>query len=315
VANLQVTATNAQSVIQFVSNIAIRLSWNFGGVSIPYVGTIGNIAGSETITPVDVDYSYPLPESIGSAQNISLGSRLVYTGALPVAGVEFTIFVRPVLQWTPTLSGGLSVTGSATATPNTLNWTGNTANTQLAFEGNGPVDLSLSNPQLNLQGFRLRLDFPVIIALAPFTAYSSYLISQASYSITSPAADLISFEPNTFALLTRLSSAVAGIQQSLSATEALLANAIHNGSASILSTLPGRIDTLNKSIQTTSQSLQNSLNQMSQSLLSQSSTVGSEISDIRSQMDIQSSWLVVVGGVAIIAICLSLFRIRRSPRP
>jgi len=185
---LGINASNALAILRLQSNTSLVFSTN-GELGIP--GTKVN----ETFPIQLTDLSYVLSDNMGVGQNVTMANQLVYTGSLPVVG-EFTMFVRPVIQWLPVLAGSLAVAGPASLTGNQLSWTSGMETSGISFSGDAPVTVSLTNPILSLEELTLSLEFPLIIGDAPFTLCCIHALSLGTFSISAGAIPLLFFQPN-----------------------------------------------------------------------------------------------------------------------
>jgi len=185
---VEIDASNALAILRLQSNTSLSFSSN---------GTLG-IPGTKVNENVPIqltDLSYAISDDMGTGQNITMANQLIYSGSLPVIG-EFTMLVRPVLQWLPVLSGSLVVTGPASLSGSQLTWTTGTESSDISFSGSAPVTLSMTNTMLSLQQLTLSLEFPLIVGLVPFTLCCIHALSLGIYSMSGNTVPLLFLQPN-----------------------------------------------------------------------------------------------------------------------
>jgi archaellum component FlaC len=167
---------------------------------------------------------YAVLETMGSSQSIVMGEYLLFSGRLPFFGVQVSIFMRPVVAYTPTLSGNAVTTGSASASPSSLHWNQESVNYQVEFSQSEPVVLFLSSPTSILDNFNLVLELYAIINTETVYALPMDVVGSGDYSLRSPSVTLLSFEPDYYALYSELQESYATLASSMQHTEESLSN-------------------------------------------------------------------------------------------
>lgn len=187
--SLLIEATNVVSSIDLSGDLTISLTWDFGLTR-----------GSRDIPVADVNFMYSISETMGAPQDIILGDYLLFAGTIPVVGVYISLFMKPVAQYTPTLSGTISTQGPASTTPVNLNWDGESVSTRLDFTGTEPVSVTLSNPTLTLKEFKMYLKFSAVIAMVPIPAVPFNIVDLSDQVLSTSSSSLITYEPNLYTL-------------------------------------------------------------------------------------------------------------------
>ena len=67
-----------------------------------------------------MNLGYSMLDKMGDAQEVILGEYLLFTGTIPIVGIQISLFMRPIIEYTPTLQGSLNIIGPATASTPSL---------------------------------------------------------------------------------------------------------------------------------------------------------------------------------------------------
>jgi len=180
-------------------------------------GTVTAYVSGLSIPLYNLNLKQAIPQEIGKHQQVILGGdQLIYTGTIPILGTQISIFMRPVVEWTPLLSGSLTINGPATASPSTISWTQKSASTQVSFSGTQPVDISLSNPTLVFSNLKVVLYFYAIVMAIPTPTVPIDLVKLGDYSASSSTVNLISFDPNYYVLYNELKHSLDSLATTIS---------------------------------------------------------------------------------------------------
>lgn len=298
-------------VSNFVSSVELNLDTD---VSISY--GIGSID-----VPIKVmKLKYSILDRIGENQEIILGEYLLFSGTIPVLGIQVSLFMRPVIKYTPTLQGGLNIVGPATASPSSLVWNQKSVTSSIRFTDTKPVLISLSNPRLILNDLKVGLEVYAFITAVTVSAPDIELVNLGDYLVSSSSVNLISYDPNYFVLYTELQqsySELASRLQEIHQSLTTLTTEVNN----LKITLTNEINLLNSQIKTNSNQLnnitakynevKNSLTSMSQRLTSLESQINQLITQPRNQQ-IHMMALYALSIVALIMALLGLIRVYKK---
>ena len=206
-ATLQIEISNFVSSVDLNADVSITISYGIGSIDVP-------------VKVMNLEYS--ILDKMGNIRKIILGEYLLFSGTIPVVGIQVSLFMRPIIEYTPTLRGSLSIIGPATASPASLRWNQESVTSSIHFTDTKPVLTSLSNPKLTLNNLKVNLEIYAIITAITVSAPDIKLVNLGDYSISSDSVNLISYDPNYFVLYTELqksyselSSRLQEIQRSL----------------------------------------------------------------------------------------------------
>jgi len=205
---LTIDTFNAISLLELSGNVTIYISYTLGRIDLPLKV---------------IDIKYAVPETIGTSQEAIMGEYVLFSGTIPVIGTQVSIFMRPVVEYTPAFSGILTIQGPASATPTSLQWDQDSVMAQMNFSNSQPVSVFLSDPKLTLNDFRVVLEiYAIIIGVVSTPSMNLEMVNLGDYVISSSAVNLVSFEPNYYVLYTELqesystsASTLQQVQQSL----------------------------------------------------------------------------------------------------
>ena len=186
---LQVEASNFVSSVKLNVNVDISISYGVGSIDIP-------------VKVMNLEYS--MLDTIGAVQKAILGEYLLFSGTIPVIGIQVSLFMRPIIEYTPTLYGSLNIIGSATVSPSSLSWSQRSVTASIHFTNTQPVLISLRNPKLTLNDLKVNLEIYAIITTVTISAPDVELVNLGDYPINCSSINLISFEPNYYVLYTQL---------------------------------------------------------------------------------------------------------------
>jgi len=201
------TVSNAISSIEL--NLEADVSINYG-------------IGTADVPTYTVNLKHAVLETMGSSQTIVMGEYLLFSGHIPFFGVQLTLFMQPVVTYTPTLSGNIAIEGPASASPSSLYWSQEAATCQVQFSESEMVGLSLSDPALILEDFSLVLEMYAIMTAETLNVPAINVVNSASYSMSSPDVSLLSFEPNYYAFYTELKESYDTLTFTLESTQEAL---------------------------------------------------------------------------------------------
>lgn len=197
---LGIDVSNAISLLELTGDVTISISHRLGSIDIP-------------VKVMDIKYA--VPETMGTSQYVIMEEHQLYSGTIPGLGIQVSIYVRPVVRYTPTLSGSLMIQGPASSTPTSLNWNQESVATQIDFSESEPVSVFLSDPRFTLNDFRFVLEIYAIIAVATTPSIELEIVNLGDYSLSSSTVNLISFEPNYYVLYTELQKTYSTLASTL----------------------------------------------------------------------------------------------------
>jgi len=266
---LQVEVSNFISSVKLTADVSISISYGVGSIDVP-------------VKVMNLEYS--MLDTMGAAHEAILGEYLLFSGTIPIIGVQVSLFMRPIIEYTPTLYGSLDINGAATASPSSLRWNQKSVATSIHFTDTQPILISLANPNLTLNDLKVNLEIYAIITAASISASDIELVNLGDYSISSSPVNLISFEPNYYVLYTKLresyfelASRLQEIRQSLATLTKEVSN-LRTTLTQQISNLNEKVDLLNSQIETYATKLENltaKYNEMEGSLISLTSRVTS----------------------------------------
>lgn len=168
---------------------------------------------------MDVNFKYSISEKMGSPQNIILGDYLLFAGTIPIAGLYVSIYMKPIVQYIPELSGRLTSQGSTSIYPSNLIWNSESVTSQIDFYKTEPVNLDLTSTILTLSNFKMYLEFSAVIAFVPIPAVTFDVVSLGNEVLTSSTVNLLHFEPNLYALYTELENTLDSLTTTIAQLE------------------------------------------------------------------------------------------------
>ena len=202
-ATLKIEASNVISLLELIGNTNTYFEYPGGRIDVP-------------LRPINIKYA--IPETIGIPQNVIMGEYLIYTGTVPIVGaLQISIFMRPTVRYTPNLRGNVLLQGPVLISPQNLYWNQKSVTAELHFTENSPVNVFLADPELILKGFRMILEVYAIIGIVSTPPMELEIVSLGDFSLSSPIVNLVSFEPNYYALYREISAILQQVQQSLDA--------------------------------------------------------------------------------------------------
>jgi hypothetical protein len=248
-ATLSMAITNAVSLLSLSGEAMIHFSF---------------LGGSWDYHLMGIDIKYAVPEKIGSPQHIMMGEYLLYTGTVPVpiAPIQVSLFMRPVVTYTPKVSGSIAVQGPAVVSPTFLRWDQATITAQVQFSESQPVDMLLSTPSFTLEDFSLVPEVRAVVTAVPVGPVSlPPIVNAGDYSTQTTTVDLISFEPNYYDLYSELRSSYESVVGAL--------NDVQLSLNQLSSRLDEAVDSLNK------------LNDRTAALDSKTSDIGKQLDSLK----------------------------------
>ena len=171
--------------------------------------------GTITITPGNIErqieamiFQYVVPDTIGTPKRFEGEDRLVFSKTVPIlpVAVELSIFVKPVVTYTPTLSGRLFTEGSAAVSPSELVWGTASVGATIDFIENEPVAVFLGEPTLTLENFRLVLEVHAEVSGIKTPVKEIDIVKLGDRSTVSATTHVISFHPDYYELYKELRS-------------------------------------------------------------------------------------------------------------
>lgn len=203
-ATVRSTVSNAVSSFELDVEANISIDYGIGSINAPtYTSTL----------------QHAVLETMGSSQTVAMGEYVLFIGHLPVLGVQLSIFMRPIVTYTPALSGNLAIEGPASVSPSSLYWNQEDVTYLVQFSGSEPTDLLLSNPTLTLDDFSFALEFYAIMTSTPVYAPAVNVAGPGDYPMSSSDLGLLSFEPNYYALYSELQGSYAALASTLQNTQ------------------------------------------------------------------------------------------------
>jgi len=203
-ATVKSTASNAISSLELSTEANISINYGIGRINAPtYTSTL----------------HHTVLEKMGSSQTVAMGEYVLFIGHLPVLGVQLSIFMRPVVTYTPALSGNVVAEGPASVSPSSLHWGQEYVTYAVQFSGSEPTGLLLSNPTFILDNFKFMLEFYAIMTSAPVYAPAVNVAGPGDYSMSSSDVGLLSFEPNYYALYSELQESYTDLASTLQNTQ------------------------------------------------------------------------------------------------
>jgi hypothetical protein len=197
---LTMSATSALSLIELSGEIDISLAYGAWSTNVPV-----NI----------VDMKLTIPTTIGSSNYMRLAETQLYSGTVPIVGIQVSIYMRPMIQYSTALRGDLLIQGPASATPTNLLWNQKTVTSQISFSQTTPIDVQLDNPKLLLNSFSISLEFRSVITFVPTPYVPLQIVSFTNYEVGASKVHLISFDPDYYALYTELQTSVNTLTSTL----------------------------------------------------------------------------------------------------
>ncbi|MEM2889378.1 MAG: hypothetical protein QXR42_07905, partial [Candidatus Bathyarchaeia archaeon] len=266
-----------------------------------------------------MNLEHSILDRMGESQEIILGEYLLFSGTVPVLGIQISLFMIPIIEYTPTLQGGLNIVGPAVASPSNLNWNQDSVSTSISFTDTEPVSISLSNPRLIINNFKMNLKIYAIIIATTISAPDIELVNLGDYSISSSTVNLISYDPNYFALymeLQQLNLELASRLQEVQQSIITLTAEINNLETTVtnmeeeISLIDSKVESyINEldNITTKYDELNNSIAMLSQRVTS----LEYQVNQLMSQPSDQQFYINIVYGISIIILilvfCLGIF--------
>jgi len=167
--------------------------------------------GMITIMPVNIEhqfeamsFQYIVPETIGIPKRFEGNPQPLLSYVVPMIGIELSVFVKPVITYTPTLSGYLFTEDSATVSPSELVWRTASVDATIEFQENEPVDVFLGEPTLTLEDFRFVLEIYAEISGIETPAKDLDIVNLGDYPTATATTHVISFQPDYYELYKEL---------------------------------------------------------------------------------------------------------------
>ena len=174
---LQIEVSNFVSSVELNIDTSILISYSVGSISVPMK---------------IMHLKYSVLDKIGEFQEVILGEYLLFSGTVPVLGIQINLFMRPIISYTPTLRGILNVIGPAKALQPVLNWNQKSITSSIHFTDTKPVLVTLLNPKLILNDLKVNLEIYAIITTVTVSTSDIELVKLGDYSINSSSINLIS---------------------------------------------------------------------------------------------------------------------------
>ena len=170
--------------------------------------------GMITITPGNIKhqieamiFQYVIPDTIGTPKRFEGEDRLVFSCPVPIIPpTDLSIYVKPVVTYTPTLSGRLFTEGSAAVSPSELVWGTSSVGATIDFLENEPVDVFLGEPTLTLENFLLVLEVYAEISEIETPTKEIDIVKLGDRSTVAATTHVISFHPDYYELYKELKS-------------------------------------------------------------------------------------------------------------